>query len=63
MTPEQTFGQMPGLANAWRVVEARLEPSSSTFVLTVEETAELWPGESARVATSVTCHDHVEPMQ
>ena len=54
---------MLGLGKAWRVVEARLEASSSTFVLSVKETAELWPEESARAGTKVTCHDHVEPMQ
>jgi transposase len=63
MTPEETFGQLLGLGKAWRVVEARLEASSSTFVLSVKETAELWPEESARAGTKVTCHDHVEPMQ
>ena len=63
MTPEETFGQLLGLGKAWRVVEARLEASSSTFVLSVKETAELWPEESARAGTKVTCQDHVEPMQ
>jgi transposase len=63
MTPEETFGQLLGLGKAWRVVKARLEASSSTFVLSVKETAELWPEESARAGTKVTCHDHVEPMQ
>ena len=58
-----TFGQLLGLGKAWRVVEARLEASSSTFVLKVEETAALWPEESTRAGTPVTCHDHVEPMQ
>jgi len=52
-----------GLGKAWRVAEARFEASSSTFVLRVEETAELWPEESARAGTRVTCHDHVEPME
>ena len=63
MTPEETFGQLLGLGKAWRVVEARLEASSSTFMLKVEETAALWPQESTRAGTPVTCHDHVEPMQ
>jgi len=63
MTPEQTFGQLLGLGSAWRVVEARLDVNSSTFVLRVEETPELWPLESARAGTPVTCHDHVQPMQ
>jgi hypothetical protein len=43
------------------VVEARLE--ASAFVLKVEETPDLWPEESARDGTQVTCYDHVEPMQ
>jgi transposase len=63
MTPEQTFGQLLGLGKSWRVVESRFEPESSTFFLKVEETPELWPEESARAGTPVTCHDHVEPMQ
>ena len=45
------------------MVESRFEAESSTFFLKVEETPELWPEESARVGTPVTCHDHVEPMQ
>jgi len=62
MTPEETFGQLLGLGKAWRVVEARLEASSSTFVLSVKETAELWPEESARAGIKVTCHNHVESV-
>jgi hypothetical protein len=61
MTPEVTFRQLLGLGKAWRVVEARLE--ASTFLLKVEETPELWPEESARAGTPVTCYTHVEPMQ
>jgi hypothetical protein len=63
MAPEETFGQLLGLGKAWRVMEARLKASSSAFVLRVEETAELWPEESGRAVTKITCHDHVEPMQ
>ena len=63
MTLEETFGQLLGLGKAWRVVEARLEASSSTFMLKVEETAALWPEDSTRAGTPVSCHDHVEPMQ
>ncbi|MSU32353.1 MAG: hypothetical protein EXS25_06800 [Pedosphaera sp.] len=63
MPPEQTFGQLLGLGKAWRVVEARFEPESSTFLLKVEETLALWPEESVRAGTPVVCHDHVEPMQ
>ena len=54
---------MLGLGKSWKVVESRFEPESSTFFLKVEETPELWPEESARAGTPVTCHDHVEPMQ
>jgi hypothetical protein len=63
MTPEETFRQLLGLGNAWRVVEARLEAGSSTFIMKVEEMPDLWPEESARTGTPVVCHDHVEPMQ
>jgi hypothetical protein len=42
-------------------VEAQLE--ASMFVLKVEETPDLWPEESARAGTVVTCYDQVEPMQ
>jgi len=41
MTPEETFGQLLGLGKAWRVLEARLEASSSAFLLKVEKTPEL----------------------
>ena len=63
MTPEETFGQLLGLGKAWRVVEARLDAKALAFVLKVEETPDLWPEESARAGTPVTCYDHVEPMQ
>ena len=46
-----------------RVLEARLEASSSTSILKVEETAALWPAVSTRAGTPVMCHHHVEPMQ
>jgi hypothetical protein len=63
MTPEETFGELLRLGKAWRVVEAQLEVSSSTFLLKVQETVALWPEESAQAGTTVTWHDHVEPMQ
>jgi hypothetical protein len=59
MTPEETFGQLLGLGKSWRVLEARLDSEGARFVLKVEETPELWPEESARTGTTVTCHDHV----
>jgi transposase len=59
----KTFGQLLGLGKSWRVREARLDSQTSTFVLKMEETSELWPEESAHVGTMVTCHGHVEPMR
>ena len=41
MTPEQTFGQLLGLGISWKVVEARIEPEASIFLLNVEETPDL----------------------
>jgi hypothetical protein len=62
MTPEKNFRQLLDLGRAWRVVEARPEANSSTFMLKVEETVGLWPKESARAGSAVTCHAHVERM-
>ena len=59
MAPEETFGQLLGLGEAWLAVEARLEASSATFVLRLEQTAAFWPVERARAGTTVTCNDHV----
>ena len=59
----EDFRQLLGLGKAWRFLEAQIEASSSTFLLKVEETQDLWPEESARAGTPVTCQDHVEPMQ
>jgi hypothetical protein len=53
--PEERLGQLLGLGEAWRVVEARLEASSSTFLMKVEETPDLWLEESSRAEISVTC--------
>jgi len=63
MTLEDTFGQLLGLGKNWRVMEARLNSERSTFVLEVEGTPEQWPEVKTRAGTTVTCHDHVEPMQ
>ena len=51
------------LGKAWRLVEARLEASTSTLLVEVEEAAAFWPEESARGEIPVTCHDYVEQMQ
>jgi hypothetical protein len=63
MTPKETFVQLLGLGKDCRVVEALLQASSSTFLFKVEEEVALWPEESARAGTPVTCHDRVKPMQ
>ncbi len=60
---EKTFVHLLGLGNAWRVVEAQLEASSSSFLLKVEETPDLWPEESAPAGAPVICHDRIEPTQ
>lgn len=63
MTPEETFSQLLGLGKSWRVVRTEFEEKNSTFVICVEETADLWPEESRRAGTTVGCYDHVGPMQ
>jgi transposase len=63
VTPEETFQQLLGLGPSWRVVRTEFEVEQNTFVLCVEETEALWPEESARCGQTVTCYDHVEPMQ
>lgn len=63
MTPEQTFEQLLGLGQSWKVVSTDFEAKRNTFVICVTETEALWPEESARCGQTVTCYDHVEPMQ
>jgi len=63
MTPEQTFEQLLGLGASWKVVSTDFEAEKSTFVICVKETEALWAEESAKSGQTVTCYDHVEPMQ
>ncbi len=63
MTPEQTFEQLLGLGASWKVVSTDFEAGKNTFVICVAETEALWPEESAKCGQTVTCYDHVEPMQ
>lgn len=63
VTPEQTFEQLLGLGASWSVVSTDYEVERNTFVICVRETDALWPEESARCGQTVTCYDHVEPMQ
>jgi transposase len=62
MTPEETFHQLLGLGESWRVIRTEYETEKNTFVICVEETPKLWEEESAKWKQRVTCYDHVEPM-
>jgi transposase len=61
-TPEETFHQLLGLGESWRVVRTEYETDENTFVICVAETPKLWEEESAKCGQRVTCYDHVEPM-
>lgn len=63
MSPEQMFEQLLGLGASWKVLRTDFEEERNTFVISVTETEALWPEESAKCGQSVTCYDHVEPMQ
>jgi transposase len=63
MTPEETFHQLLGLGENWRVIRTEYETEENTFVICVEETPKLWEEESAKWQQRVTCYDHVEPME
>jgi hypothetical protein len=60
---EDTFHQLLGLNDCWRVITASYDEPKSRFVIQVEETAELWKAESTRLGHEVSCYDHVEPME
>jgi hypothetical protein len=61
MMLEETSRNLLKLGKALRVMEARRGANPSAL-LKVVETQDLWPEESARAGTPVTCYDHVEPM-
>jgi transposase len=63
MTPEETFHQLLGLGQSWKVIRAEFEEKEQTFVICVQETDRLWPEESRRWGQEVICYDHVEAMQ
>ncbi len=60
--PEETFHQLLGLGESWRVIRTEYETENNTFVICVTETPKLWEAESAQCGQRVTCYDHVEPM-
>ena len=62
MTPEETFHQLLGLDESWKVIRTEFESEKNTFVICVEETPKLWEEESAKWKQRVTCYDHGEPM-
>ena len=58
MTPEKLFHDLLGLGQQWRVT--RCEYSFDEGVrLWVEETEQLWNGESVAAGQAVRCYDHV----
>lgn len=58
MTPEQLFHELLGLGQQWRVT--RCEYTFDEGVrLWVEETEQLWSGESVAAGQPVRCYDHV----
>ena len=58
MTPEKLFHDLLGLGQQWRVT--RCEYSFDEGVrLWVEETEQLWSGESVAAGQAVRCYDHV----
>jgi transposase len=63
MMPEETFEKLLGLGSSWKVIRTDYEAEQNTFVICVSETEALWAEESARNGQTVTCYDHVEPMQ
>lgn len=65
MNPEELFGQMLGLGDAWEVTEARYQESEKRFVLRVRETDRLWPRERCPHdgATGIRCYDHVGDLE
>ncbi len=50
------------IAGPWeslRVLEARIEASSSTFLLKMDESPQLWPEKSTRTGIPLVIHDQV----
>jgi hypothetical protein len=63
MTPEETFHQLLGLGQSWKVMRTDYEAEQNAFVICVGETEALWAEESQKCGQAVSCYDHVEPMQ
>jgi transposase len=63
MRPEETFHQLLGLGQSWKVIRTDYEAEQNTLVICVAETEALWAEESQQCGQAVSCYDHVEPMQ
>lgn len=63
MTVEETFHRLLGLDECWRVITASYEDEENRFVISVEETPQLWEAETKRVGWEVSCYDHVEELE
>lgn len=63
MPIEETFHQLLGLDECWRVKAASYQEAENRFVIEVEETPQLWKAESRQVGFEVSCYDHVEPLE
>ncbi len=63
MTPERMFQDLLGLGLNWEVVESRFERETSTVVLEIQETAQLWERERCpQEGGEVYCYDHTEEL-
>ena len=45
------------------MVSASFDTAKDRFIVQVEETAKLWPEESAKLGSTVRCYDHTEAME
>ncbi len=61
--PIETFHQLLGLDECWRVIAASYEDKENRFVICVEETPHLWEAETRRGGWEVSCYDPVEPRE
>lgn len=54
------FAKLLDLGEEWRMVGVSFEESRKEFTMKVEETHQLWEGESLREGGPVSCYDHVD---
>jgi len=63
MEIEQVFSQVLDLGEEWRIKRVNFREKERAFIVEVEETEALWPGESRREGGTVSCYDHVGPLR